>query len=447
MCRKLGELSIRMLEEELARQNPAATTQRKKHRGVWVTKFSDELMIALADNAIVLATDAKSLDTMLALHESGGESMADSKALQAGRELQGGKPLAWLWYNFEPVKEFDGMKAALEQPRNDLLQTVFASGILDVLKRTSSITAGLHATPEGMKFSVCTPAGLTGRAKETLLHVPPDGQSGSLPLLEPQGVLFSHSFYMDFGALWNQRKEILNEANRQGLESGDTTGSQFLPGGSLSKLLQQSGPHHRLVAVAHRPTSYQIQPKQKLPGFAFVTTMRDPQFARSIETLARTGAFLLSTQLGLKLSSFEHQGLKVVGYKFPENKVLADDTENLRFNFTPCFVKVGDQMVFASTQELGREMIDLVMKEGTAPVSSSNMKMRFYAEGSATFLESVPDQILTQNVLDRAIPFAEAEAQAKKLVSWIKSLGWVGIRYDFQPARFELVFEWNYLQR
>ena len=85
--------------------------------------------------------------------------------------------------------------------------------------------------------------------------------------------------------------------------------------------------------------------------------MRDPKFVKSVENVFRAAGIIGSLQFGLKMKEHEHDGVKIVAYRFPENKPLPDDPDGLRFNFEPCFAVVGDELCVASTLELGKKLV------------------------------------------------------------------------------------------
>src|SRR5260370_18266905 len=93
--------------------------------------------------------------------------------------------------------------------------------------------------------------------------------------------------------------------------------------------------------------------------------MRAPDaFAKSVSTVLRGAALLSSTtQTKLELAEEKHGDVTLVGYRFPDGGVYKPDVNDIRYNFSPCFVRVGNQFVLASTLELGHELVDLLQKE------------------------------------------------------------------------------------
>src|SRR5262249_2137684 len=152
------------------------------------------------------------------------------------------------------------------------------------------------------------------------------------------------------------------------LETAEDTVGRFLGGAKLSEVLTQSGARHRFVVAYTKDHGYQTKPGIVIPGFAVVTEMRQPdQLAKTLDTMLRDGALLASTQVNLKLVDEKVGNTKIVAYRFPENeKKLSNlakaDTSNIRFNFSPCFFRVGNQFVVCSTIELARELVGILEK-------------------------------------------------------------------------------------
>src|SRR5262249_28859711 len=158
------------------------------------------------------------------------------------------KPLLSLYYGFDYLKARTEAKDVLTTPRNNTIFTFAAAGILDIVRRADFVAAGIYQKPDGLTLSVRMPAGRDGMADAVELHLPRDPNvSGTLPLLEPKGVIFSHSFYLDLGTFWEKRAKIMSAMNAQEFETGVKNASRFLPGTSIDKLFVQSGVHHRLV--------------------------------------------------------------------------------------------------------------------------------------------------------------------------------------------------------
>jgi hypothetical protein len=274
------------------------------------------------------------------------------------------------------------------------------------------------------------------------LHLPPKADDpGSRPLLEPKGVLFSQSFYLDTASIWNDRDKLFPKEVAQGLAKGDKNPALALAGAKISQLLTQAGPYHRIVVVNQPTAGYQKQPRQPIPAFAVVTELREPEkFGRSMESVLRSAALLARGQFSLKLVEEKHKGVAITGYRFDEKAPLKADVNDIRFNFSPCFARVGNQFVWCSTLELCRELVGLLQEEDAGKGDVVVSRRRLYAAGGAELLRAFEDQLVTQTILDQAVPVEEAREQVKALVALVRRLGTLTIEATFRADEFRFEF-------
>jgi hypothetical protein len=328
----------------------------------------------------------------------------------------------------EPAHKSEQAKEIFNIPRDNGFLTVLFSGYLDVAGRAPFGAAGIYATKDGFLTTFRFPRGREGMPEVLSTHIPPPGEPGSRPLLEPKGVLYSQSFYLDVGKFWENRAKLYPEKQIKALEDADANSGRLpLPGIKLSKLLTQAGAYHRFVAAQQFNTGYKITPKVAIPAFAFVIEERDPEeFSKSAETLARAGALFAGAQVGLRLEEEKHGKYTIVGYRFPEKGKLPADVSDIRFNFSPCFVAVGNQFVVSSTLELGRELVDILEKETSDPTprgAAATVRTRVYGSGGAELLHTIEDILLTQSILDRALTPEKAKSEVKTVIDLVRRLG------------------------
>jgi hypothetical protein len=246
---------------------------------------------------------------------------------------------------------------------------------------------------------------------------------------------------MDMGKFWDNRAKLFNAQQVKAFEEADKNTGRLPIAVQVSKVLTQAGPHQRIV-VAHQPKSgYKTQPEQRLPAFAFVLAMREPEsFGKMMEGVLRGAALVGGAQFKLKLVEEKHGDLTLVGYRFPEDIKQIPNENPLLYSLSPCFVAVGDQFLAASTIELGHEMIDLLQKEAKDPPKKNSLASvsKVYASGGADLLRAVEDQLFAQTILDRALPPAEAKQQVKELIDFVRRLGTLETEQVYQGA------DWRY---
>lgn len=322
-------------------------------------------------------------------------------------------------------------------------QLVFFQGITDVLGKAPFVAIGQYATSDGFRTAIRMPAGRAATPEGLGLHLAATGRPGSLPLLEPNNVLFSLSFHLDLGKLWTDRGKLLTVGGRKAIEGADKQLGRFLGGQKLADMLQAIGPYHRVVVAAQDDAGYKVKPDQPQPAGAIISDMRSPAYADGMNAILRTAALVLGAQAKLKMSEERVGDVTLVTYRFPEDGKLPADRGNARFNFSPCFARVGNQFVIASSAPFARELIRILPTEA-GDGSQCSTQMRVYAAGGASLLKAFEDQLLTQTILDRAVGTEQAKKEAAAFVNWLRSLGRLEIDTEYGPDDYRTDIRWRW---
>jgi hypothetical protein len=442
---KAYALLFRVIGEEMARQGSNERPVREERAGLEAVRIGNDIHTARVGATVFVSNKAEALQAGidLALKQGSGESVAGKTA--AARKLLPKDPLAWVWVDFAAVKESKEAKDFFDATRQDFLQTLVVGSTIDCLKRSDFVAAGFYRESGGLRLTVRLPAGRDAFPPEFALHVPPAGTPGSLPLLEPPGVLYSQSFHLDIGAAWKHRDKLINDEVRKQIEEGEKQLSKFLPGPvKLGELLEMWGPYHRIVVADNDALPYKKQPSDRLPAFAYVAAMRDAKFGQSVESIVRGAAIIATLQLGLKSVEETHDGIKIVGYRFPEDRPLANDPGGLRFNFEPCFAVVGDQFVAASTIAMCKKTIAEVKRTAGKTGAAAVWRAGVYAAGAAAALASLPEPLITDAILEQGVGIEEARKQVNELAAWLRTLGTARVEIDERATEYRFDVMWEY---
>jgi hypothetical protein len=446
LTRRFVDLGLQILEQEIARREGKERVEKAPYRGIDAVHLGKEFHAAVVGSALLISNNDKSLHAALDLHLDGGKnSLAHSPTVAEARKLLPADPLASLWLNLETVQKEPKVKDVFASGRDPNL-TVLFGGWLDAARRSPYLCAALGRESGGFLLTLRMPGGRDGGGPEQAVHVPPPGVDAA-PLLEPRGVVLSHSFYLNVGKFWDDRAKIFTAAQVKSLEDIDGKSAIVLAGQKLSNLLQHTGARHRFVAANQRDTAYKRQPKQPIPAFAVVAELRDPaEFTKTMNTVLRGVALLAGSQYKLKLVDATHGDYKIIAYRFAEDAQLAQDPDDVRFNFSPCFVTVGNQFIASSTIELCHELIDLLEKETKPQLARETpaaMRTLLYSAGSADSLEIGKDALLSQTVLGRAVTIDEARAETKALIDLVRRLGLLKVETNYTANDFRVDVRWQ----
>jgi hypothetical protein len=441
------DLGVSLLEEERTRQGAKDPLKHKTYEGFDGVQLDKDALIARSGDVLLFSNKNDALKAAID-HVVKGEKASKSIAAVATRQASGVLPpnaAAWLWLNLKPVKELPQAKDLFNTPRDNIPLTILAADVLDVVRRSDFLAAGLYANKGDFRLAVRLPAGRDGMAPDVELHLPKDPKvTGTLPLLEPKGVLFSYSFYFDADTLYQKRDQILPSQVAKDFAEGEKQISRFLIGSTLPRFLSQAGVHYRIVATKPEPVAeYKTEPDQRLPAFAVVASMRDPAFAKTMTGLIKAGALAVGQAAALRSWDEEIAGVQAFGYSFPEGGKFPDDPQKLHFNYQPTFGAYKDQYIAASNKGLFRELVGLIDKEDRSQVVTQNAKIRLYAGGAGEYAYSAQEQSLAATIIGQAVKVGEARQQTDALIKLTSKLGTVGFEMDYTANQARIDLTWK----
>jgi hypothetical protein len=429
----------------LARQEVKERPVKETYQGVETIRFGD-FCGAVVGSTLLVSNNEKALQGALELYAGKSKkSMAEVASVADAAALLPAEPLASLWINMEGVKQQPGFKEFYAAPR-DIPQTLVYGAVVDALGRSPFVSIGLCQNQDGLRLSGRLPCGREGMSAVKAVFLPPEGQPGSRPPLAPKGVLYSESFYLDPAPIWADRAKLFSAQQVKSLEETNKNSGKFLSGLQLSKLLTEAGPYHRFVAAEQATAGYKITPKQHIPAFAVVSEMREPEtFGRNLETVLRGAALLATTQVKLKMNEEKYKDCDIVSYRFPEDAPYKGDNGGYRFNFSPSFTRVGNQFVASSTTELCRELVDELQKEAKQAPGGAAMtrQARLIPGGVADLVKAFEDTLITQTILDQAVPPDAAKRQVEAFVQWVRGLGEVDLDESYSTNEFQFDLRWK----
>jgi hypothetical protein len=439
LLHRFVSLATDLISQELARQESKDRLEKTSYRNVEGFRAGKQLHVAVAGSALLVANNERALHLAIDLHLDGaGKSIAGNPTLTEAHRILPGRPLAWAWLNLEPIRALPQFKEVVPALELNPVTGPFVAAWLDAAKRSPFLCAGLSRQEDGFLATVRLPRGRDGMAPAAAVYLPGDGDAAP-PLLEPRNVQFSSTYYLDLAKLWEQRDKIFSKEARKGLEAAEKNSGRFLGGIKLGTLLNQAGAHQRVIAVEQSKSSiYKRQPKQPVGAFAVIQEMRDPAFGRSMDTLIRAGALAASTQFRLKMVEEKYGDCTVVSYRFPEDRALKGDVNDIRFGFSPCYVQVGNQFVASSTVELARELVDMLRAESAGRTGGLAARMKGYASGAAAQLRSIRDQLITRAVLGQAVSLERARQQVDALIDLVEHLGHADVESVYGRSDYRL---------
>lgn len=452
---KFFQKALDVAQQEQARQGIHDGYARDKYRDIETLHRGDKIHSALLGSALVYSNTAARLHEAIDLYlDSSKESLLKKKEFADAKRLVPADALAWAWVDLDFAHKSDQLKPIFALPANFFPFHVLFGGLIDSLRRSPYVVASISADAGGGTVSIRLPAGTNGMHDLVHAHVPPSGERWAAPLLEPEGVLYSASYYLDLAEFWKQRKVLLPADQLKQIEDGNKKSAIFLAGNQFSKFLEMEGSRQRFVVARQKENGYGMKPNAAQPAFALVTELRDPEaFAKAIDAPIKTGAFLAGLKVPMAAFEEDHGGAKILGYKFVENEANKALGDGILFNFTPSRARIGNQYVFSSSAELTRSLIDALKKEAAAsengpgstepksPDSKGDcviLHSQLSFKGLSNYLGATKRQLVTQNMLQQGNSPEDADKEVSLFLELLDHLGRVESTTRYLPDQYQI---------
>lgn len=447
--------ALDVAQQEQARQGIHDSYGRDKYRDIETLHRGDKIHSALLGSALVYSNTAARLHEAIDLYlDSSKESLLTKKEFADARRLVPADALIWAWVDLDYAHKSEQLKPIFALPANFFPFHVLFGGLIDSLRRSPYVVAAITADASGGMLNIRLPAGTNGMHDLVHAHVPPSGERWAAPLLEPEGVLYSASYYLDMAEFWKQRAVLLPADQLKQIEEGNKKSAVFLAGNQFSKFLEMEGPRQRFVVARQKENGYAMKPNASQPAFALVTELRDPEaFAKAIDAPIKTGAFLAGLKVPMASFEEDHGGARILGYKFVENEANKALGDGILFNFTPSRARVGNQYVFSSSTELTRSLIDALKNEAAAsengpgstepksPDSKSDgiiLHSQLSFKGLSNYLGATKRQLVTQNMLQQGNSPEDADKEVSLFLELLDHLGRVESTTRYLPDQYQI---------
>ncbi len=335
-----------------------------EYKGITAYKINDGTFAAVG--SWLLVTNKNDLGKTLVdrIVEGEGRSLADNDQYQAARKTVVGKPAAWAWLNAEAARQTEPGQNVLKEKSDNPALEVLLGGIVSTLRHTPFATASLYFDDERLALALAAPHDPSWVEKPRQYFFGPEGNGTAPTPLLPRETLLTIGAYRDLSGMWMAKEELFDENITAQLAQADSNLSTFFSGRDFGReVLGAFDPQIQIVAARQTFEDEKASPDVKIPAFAFVFRLKDPEaMQRPLRVSFQSLVGFLNIaggQNGQPLLDlvFEKRGEgEVVGTSY-----LPGDVEpgRINHNFSPSVGFVGDRVVVSSTRQLAGELVDL----------------------------------------------------------------------------------------
>lgn len=446
----------------LARLDPANNARREavreaEYRGVRGWSLSREESHAIIDRHLVMCNSAELLRRIIDQAQDGGESLASSSQFKNAMASLPASDIG-IFVDFRVFRGLPQVQEGLRQARSPL-PVLFLAGLTEALGGADWLALGLSYADEKVQFALRS-GGDTALASDFGFATPTSPGEGAFPNLEVPGRIMALTMYRDLHDFYARKNELFPERTSGLIFFENMMGIFFTGRNFTDEVLTELHPHIRIVVAQQQFTPETGVPEVQIPAFALVFRMRNPQrFGPIVEEGWQKALGLINfvrgqdAQPGLILDRVEYQGVKyTVSYFSTVDEDLSQPLP-MRFNFRPVVITQGDNLILASTEGLGRSIMDAIRASADSdrPLPGVTALMEADMAAVAQVIEVNREALIRQNMIEKGRNREEAVKEWEQLKRAVelfgKSVVKVGV-HDGRPALdAEMSVKWSTLDQ
>lgn len=372
-----------------------------------------------------------------------GPCVFPSGVSDAGEKM----PIATAEIDLARVRELFPTNDLFRKQTKDFGAELLLGGILALVQHAPCIAIDLSMEPEALSAEASFPTRMEWFEDAREHYVGPQGHGKSLPCLEVDGALASLSTYRNLSELWLRAGDLFDQQINDQLAQADNTLTTLFSGKDFgTEILGAIEPELRMVAVPQAWQPSQLQPSVKLPAFALVARLKQPEVMRKelkrifqsfIGFLNVIGAMEGNPQLDLMSEVCENGPMYWADYVIDADRNYENGLP-IQYNFAPAIAFVGDHVILSSHRDLARKWVQGAerLDASSVPTTPTHTELVVHGGMMHQMLIANRDNLIAQNMLEKGHSRHEAMKEVDQLlhlVEWIDRME-LAIAFDTRSS-------------
>lgn len=429
MLADLHATFVDIAKNEAAKAGKPSPIQSSEYQGVTIWQFSPKEAHAIIGKRLAMANRVELLKGMIDRSEKGGLSLAANPGYQAARKAAGDDAIGFAFANLKVLRMIPNVQKALAGSKQPL-GVLLLAGVADGLNQADWISMAISLRQNTFTLRTVLEGAASGQEKESsaAFSVASVGQ-GALPNLEVPRFLAGASFFRDLHGFYAAKDKLFPERTG-GLIFFENMMGIFFTGRDLTdEVLSQTRPEIRIVVAEQQYDSTAATPSVKLPAFAAVFHIKNPEKSGEMaeEAWQKSLGLVNITQgqkalPGLILDRDIHNGVKYSFAKFSTGGLKDKPELDLRFNFRPSLARVDDWLILSSSDGLAKDLIDAIKKGPAKPLAQTHSLVELDGTRLAAVLESNRETMIRKNMVDKGVSQQKAEGDFNVMMALMRTV-------------------------
>jgi hypothetical protein len=371
-------------------------------------------------------------------------TLSANAEFQRATQMRDPQSQVWAFANLKSLRDAGKAKKIFEGKAENPLAELLAGGIQSTLQQAICVSSNLTLTDDSVQLRLSTPWQADWIPEERTYFFGPDGNGKAPALPVVPETLLTLATYRNVSEMWLRAGDLFDEQINDKLAEADSGLSTVFAGRDFGEeILGSFEPQIGIVVARQDFTAVSPVPAIRLPAFALVMTLREPEVMRS--ELRRTfqsaiGFFnIVGAQNGnpqLEMDMQKSGDVDLITSRYLPLKKDQDSTSApIIYNFSPSAGFSGSRFVLSSTASLAQQL-------AAAPVAQSDAGVNTHLMLDAGVLTKTLDdnreQLISQNMMTEGRSREESEASIDLLLEFIRNVKDAGLTLDQKDEQLNL---------
>jgi len=343
-------------------------------------------------------------------------TLANTTQFQEARSKVADAATAWGYVDVEAIRNGGIAKDLFSGKTDNPASELLVGGLLDTLRHTPYVTASLTLDQQHTRLEFASPHQREWTTEAREYFFGPDGNGRAPAPLQVPNQLLSLSTYRDVSTMWLRAGDLFTDNIVDQFAKSESVLSTLFSGKDFGEdILGEVHPEIQLVVARQSYQDGAPQPAIKLPAFAAVFRLKDPEtirpeFRRTYQSLIGflniTGSMNGQPQLNLDIE--KEDAYQIVSATYLADKDASQGGLKIHYNFSPSIAFAGEYFVVSSTTALARELA-ASLGHGTTQNTDLNSTIKLDVSGLSAILDDNRAQLVAQNMLSEGHSKEEGE--------------------------------------
>jgi hypothetical protein len=431
MLKQFHEFFLNVARSEAEKKGKYNLVKSKEYQGLTAWTFDGKEAHTIIGKRLFFANKAKRLKDIVHYRSQANKaSIASNPAYQASKRTVSNNAVAKVFVNLKPLMGIPQVAQVFNQQNENPLAALAFAGIFEATRDSNWLALGLHVEDNTLVFRASVDSKTIVPTSPAAFALPKKQGEGVFPNLSVPRRIAALSFYRDLHQFYAAKDELFPERT-SGLIFFENMMGIFFSGRDLTnEVLAETKPEIRFVVAEQQYDSAIGTPQIKLPAFAAILRLQNPEKFNEVAEEAWQKALGLinftrgqQAMQGLIIDRPVYKGTTYSMAYFSTSGIDDKNKLDQRFNIRPALAMPGEYLIISSTDGIARDLIDTLnreMQHKVKPVSETHSLVEIDTAQLTSILKKNRDTMVRNDMVKKGNSQEEAEAGIDLLITLVK---------------------------